>query len=344
MKVTVIEKVYKILRENGKMRMSEICKMLEKEHPAEGVRGIIYRHLKTAKNKLIEKVETGIYQAVENTQRLENVKRISGNVISLAQRLKSRKLKVEENNYKSVVGEYMYPSVLNEFSLFNTTSKVSVGETSSNGSSNDINRIIPFQQSNKGVSMVNITGGNSRYEREENDFYATNPETVRMFLREFHKDNRFEGTILECACGQGHMAEVLKEEYPDQEVVATDLVDRQYGQGGVNFLKYDYKRKFDAIMTNPPFKFIKEFIIRALELSNRFVVMLGRIQILEGVGRKELLQNSPLKYVYVHSQRQATWKNGSPTDPKGKPWSTAMCLAWFVWDKSYKGEPMIRWI
>lgn len=344
MKVTVIEKVYKLLRKYGEMRMSQICKMLEKEHPAEGIRGIIYRHLKTAVVKLIEKVDIGVYRATEGGQISKNIEIVeNNNVISIAQHLNQKKKKLENDSYKSVVGDYIYPSVLSQIDSLDKVSRL--GDKNTNyENSGDLTRVIPFQRNNKGVSAVNITGGNSRYEREENDFYATNPETVRLFLREFHKDNRFDGTILECACGQGHMAEVLKEEYPENEVVATDLIDRGYGQGGVDFLKYDYKRKFDAIMTNPPFKFIKEFITRGLELSNRFVIMLGRIQVLEGVSRKELLKNSPLKYVYVHSQRQATWKDGCPTDPKGRPWSTAMCLAWFVWDKTYKGEPIIRWI
>jgi hypothetical protein len=28
----------------------------------------------------------------------------------------------------------------------------------------------------------------------------------------------------------------------------------------------------------------------------------------------------------------------------GKPWSSTMCFAWFVWDKSYEDNPTIRWI
>ena len=89
---------------------------------------------------------------------------------------------------------------------------------------------------------------------------------------------------------------------------------------------------------------MKEFVEKALNLANRFVIMFGKIQFLESSKRRDFFKNSPLKYVYVHSDRQATWRNGEPLDEKGKKWSTTFCHAWFVWDKTYIGEPIIRWI
>lgn len=188
-----------------------------------------------------------------------------------------------------------------------------------------------------------INGGNSTVGRAEEDFYATDPTTTELFLNEFHKDNRLEGNILECACGQGHLAEVLKSHYPSNTVDAIDLIDRGYGEGNIDFLTYSPTKEYGTIITNPPFALVKEFIEKGLEISDRYVIMLCKIQLLEGAKRKELLQTTPLKYVYVHSKRQNTWKNGEPLH-NGKKWSTVLCLAWFVWDKTYKGEPIIRWI
>lgn len=88
----------------------------------------------------------------------------------------------------------------------------------------------------------------------------------------------------------------------------------------------------------------KEFIEKGLEVSDKYVIMLCKIQLLEGVKRKDMFLNTPLKYVYVHTTRQATWKDGNPTDSKGRKWATTMCLAWFVWDKEYVGNPIIKWI
>lgn len=194
------------------------------------------------------------------------------------------------------------------------------------------------------LSGGQLAGGNSTSKREENDFYATNPETLKLFLYEFWKDNSFEGDILEPACGQGHISETLKEMLPNFNIISTDLIDRGYGQGGVNFLTHDYKRTFNTVITNPPFSLAKEFIEKGLEIADKYVIMLCKIQLLEGLKRKDMFLNTPLKYVYVHTTRQATWKEGKPTDSKGKKWATTMCLAWFVWDKEYEGEPVIRWI
>ena len=202
-----------------------------------------------------------------------------------------------------------------------------------------------MKNTNKVLSGGQLAGGNSASKREENDFYATNPETLKMFLYEFWKDNTFEGNeILEPACGQGHISKTLKELLPNFNITSTDLIDRGYGVGGIDFLTYDYKKMFDVVITNPPFSLAKEFIEKGLKISNKHVIMLCKIQLLEGTKRKEMFFNTPLKYVYVHTTRQATWKEGKPLDPNGKKWATTMCLAWFVWDKDYKGEPIIRWI
>lgn len=198
-------------------------------------------------------------------------------------------------------------------------------------------------QMNK-LSGGQLAGGNSATTRVEHDFYATDPETLKMFLYEFWKENTFEGSILEPACGQGHISKTLKELLPNFDIISTDLINRGYGIGGVDFLTHDYKRKFNTVITNPPFSLAKEFIEKGLEVSDKYVIMLCKIQLLEGVKRKDMFLNTPLKYVYVHTTRQATWKDGNPTDSKGRKWATTMCLAWFVWDKEYVGNPIIKWI
>lgn len=194
------------------------------------------------------------------------------------------------------------------------------------------------------LSGGQLAGGNSTTEREVNDFYATDPQTLKAFLHEFWKDNTIEGDILEPACGQGHISKTLKELLPNYNITSTDLIDRGYGQGGIDFLTHDYGRTFGTVITNPPFSLAKEFIEKSLTISDKYVIMLCKIQLLEGVKRQELFKTTPLKYVYVHTTRQATWKGGQALDNNGKKWATTMCLAWFVWDKEYVGEPIIRWV
>lgn len=188
-----------------------------------------------------------------------------------------------------------------------------------------------------------LAGGNSTTQKAENDYYATDPKTVRAFLDTSFNIFKEVKTILEPCCGEGHLSGVL-EEYFECEINNIDLVDRGFGYGGIDYLNTDFKGKSDLIMTNPPFSLVNDFIVKGIEDTNRFLVLLCKIQLLETVKRKEIFDNTPLKYVYVHSKRQATWKNGEPLDPKGNKWATTMCLAWFVWDKKYEGEPIIRFI
>jgi len=191
-------------------------------------------------------------------------------------------------------------------------------------------------------SVSLITGGKSKtWQREKHDFYATPEETTRAILDVLV----LEGSILEPACGIGHISKVLKEYYPENEIISTDLIDRGFGEGGIDFLSHDYGRRFDNIITNPPFKLAKEFVEKALTIANDKVIMLMKIQFLESKGRREFLENSPLKYVYCFSERQATMRNGWEVNPKtGKPWATALFLAWFVWEIGYEGEPIVRWL
>lgn len=185
-----------------------------------------------------------------------------------------------------------------------------------------------------------IAGGTPIRGRVANDYYATDPKSTRAILDVLE----LEGSILEPACGEGHISKVLEEYYPNSEITSTDLIDRGYGQGGVDYLTHDYGKKFDNVITNPPFKYMKQFTEKALEMSNDKVLMFGKIQFLESKGRKEFFLNTPLKYVYVFSERQNPLRNGSAYDDNGKKLSTVMCFAWFVWEHGYEGEPITRWL
>lgn len=157
------------------------------------------------------------------------------------------------------------------------------------------------------------------------------------------------GSILEPAAGQGHISKLLHKKYPDSEIISTDLVDRgdkfECGiVGGVDFLTHNFGRKFDNVITNPPFSLAKEFIEKALAISNDKVIMFAKIQLLEGEKRRKLFNDFPPKYIYVFTKRQSPLNNGSAFDENGKPWATTMCFAWFVWEHGFTGDPMVRWI
>jgi len=98
------------------------------------------------------------------------------------------------------------------------------------------------------------------------------------------------------------------------------------------------------VITNPPFSFAQAFIEKALCVASHKVIMFCKIQLLEGTARKEMFENTPLKRVYVFSKRVNPLRNGEEKDEKGKPWASTMCFAWFVWEKGFSGEPVIKWI
>jgi hypothetical protein len=88
----------------------------------------------------------------------------------------------------------------------------------------------------------------SGYDREGRDFYATPAWVTEALLRHV----RFRGPVWEPCCGDGAMSSVLAEH--GYEVVSTDLVDRGFGEAGVDFLTcHKVPRACRSIVTNPPY-------------------------------------------------------------------------------------------
>jgi hypothetical protein len=126
-------------------------------------------------------------------------------------------------------------------------------------------------------------------------------------------------------------------------VYASDLVDRGCeGAEIMNFLTAGCKWYGD-ILTNPPYKHAKEFVLEALDSidNGHKVIFFLKCQFLEGQDRfKNIFKDYPPKYVYVHSARQNCAKNGA----FDKYTSATLCYCWFVWQKGFKGETILRWI
>src|SRR3546814_4759077 len=69
-----------------------------------------------------------------------------------------------------------------------------------------------------------------RANRERNDFYPTPPNAVEALL----SVEQFDGDIWEPACGDGAICRVL--EAGGYRCVASDLIDRGYGETGIDYL------------------------------------------------------------------------------------------------------------
>lgn len=182
-------------------------------------------------------------------------------------------------------------------------------------------------------------------EREENDFYATPPCATKALIK-YCKENNidiFGRTILEPACGKGHIANVLLKEGLD--IIAFDIIDRGYEhqKDKIDFFIYDDDVNYN-IITNPPYKFAKEFIEHSLNIvkADCYICMLLKITFLEGKGRYDMFKDNPPYKVLIFSNRINCSKQGD--FEKDSEYGGSVGYAWYIWKKGYTGKPEIDWI
>lgn len=177
-------------------------------------------------------------------------------------------------------------------------------------------------------------------EREEHNFYATDPIAVDKLYATGELTCK---NIWECACGEGDLSKRLEDF--GYTVKSTDLIDRGYGESGVDFLAQTKVFNGD-ILTNPPYKYAMDFALKGLDLveDGHKVFMFLKLTFLEGKKRfDELFSKYPPKKIYVFSQRVLCAKNGDFEGMKAGGGS-AVAYAWYVWEKGYTGDTIIKWI
>lgn len=187
-----------------------------------------------------------------------------------------------------------------------------------------------------GAAAIFKTIGASNHteeERQPHDYYATEPSATEWLCRLEH----FQGPILEPSCGEGHISKVL-EQY-GYAVESRDLINRGYGKPGCDFLLCNEWN--GDIVTNPPYRFAKEFVEKALKVipSGNKVAMFLKLTFLEGKARKSLFLSAPPARIWVSSSRLKCAKNGDFETIGG----SATCYAWFVWVKGHTGDTIVRW-
>lgn len=189
--------------------------------------------------------------------------------------------------------------------------------------------------SDQALSIVGASRRNG--DREKNDFYPTPAYAVEALLEK----EVFEGVVWEPACGDGAISEVLRRH--GIETISTDLIDRGYGLGEVDFLKTN--NNADNIITNPPFVLAQKFIEHSKKCANKKIAMFLKTTFLEGAGRYPMFKDKsfPLARMYQFCKRVNLYKGCEERD-RSKISSGMIAFAWFVWDKSHKGQATIDWI
>lgn len=184
-----------------------------------------------------------------------------------------------------------------------------------------------------------------RKKKTDFDLYETPELSTRKALDKMLQDGvlNYGDELYECCCGAGAISKVLKEY--GFKVKETDIQTKDFitGEKGIDVYKIE-SNSCKTIFTNPPYDAMtnkgNEMLMEFLRISTDKVILLLNIFYLSSKQRKELLENSPLKCVYIHSDRVTMFPYGENKPQNG---GTKM-FAWFVWDHEYKGKPFFDWI
>jgi hypothetical protein len=174
---------------------------------------------------------------------------------------------------------------------------------------------------------------NNTGNRNKDDFYETPfSMTESLFEKEiFDKDK----TMLEPACGHLAITKIASKHIGS--ITSEDL------NTGKDFLSLFNNETYDYIITNPPYKFAMEFILKSKQIARYKIAMLLPLDYLHGIERYFLFQDIEfsLKKVLVFARRPML---GDPLREDGKYRTGMQTYAWFIWDKYYLGPPTISWI
>jgi len=174
-----------------------------------------------------------------------------------------------------------------------------------------------------------MSSANRGATRNKDDFYAT-PKTTIKALLDIHP---IIYPALEPSCGKGAILDELNGGIAIGCDINPDFKPNLVG----DYLSLFLMKKYNTIITNPPFKLALEFIEKALgdvEDCGQ-VIMLLRINFLESKKRKPFWQANPPSHIYVLSSRPSFTGNG--TDSTG--------YAWFVWTKGRTTkETIMNWL
>ena len=176
-------------------------------------------------------------------------------------------------------------------------------------------------------------------ERQNEDYYATDPIAAEWLLKieEIPKDK----PIWEWAAGEKHLSKVFEEH--GYKVRSSDLIVRTEDVEQLDFLASNETWN-GTIITNPPDNQAVNCIQKAMEsiTEGNKVIMFLKVQFLEGKSRKKLFEKYPPKTVWVSSSRITCAKNGDFEYMKANGGS-AVAYAFYIWQKGYKGETILKW-
>jgi hypothetical protein len=179
-------------------------------------------------------------------------------------------------------------------------------------------------------------------ERADGDYYIE----PRWLVDGLLTAEPFDGAIRDPFCGGGNIIGACLQR--GLAATGSDLYDRGFGARRDAFT---IAESFDNLISNPPFMKIEQVIRHFLPLVRRKLVLLARLNILEGQERLGLFRQSPPARIWV-SSRRASIPPGDLAHPRdnfgavvplpASGGSTA--FAWLVWDRNYTGPTILDWL
>lgn len=183
---------------------------------------------------------------------------------------------------------------------------------------------------------MTISSTNRGAVRQEFDYYVTDPDEVRRFLRAWQEDEHgLQGVkrVLD-PCAGGNTKEVqweykpgvvltvpptkptyptvLREFFPGVQVATMDVRYDAPVYFHDDFLRACMDSGADLVISNPPFALALEFIQRALEIARpgAWVVMLLRLNFFGSQKRKPFFEQHMPERVYIHNKRMSFTPDG----------------------------------
>jgi hypothetical protein len=183
--------------------------------------------------------------------------------------------------------------------------------------------------------LLAVGANNPELDARTHDFYQTPRRAIEALL----SVEKFDGLMWECACGAGAISSVLEEH--GYTVVSSDLIDRGFGVGGVDFLKQEYVAA-PNIVTNPPFNRSLEFVLHARRLATVKTAILCRTLWLESSVRySKLFEADRPARMWQFSKRLPMMHREGWTGVKSTP---AIAYAWYVWDRGNAVQTVVDWL
>ena len=175
----------------------------------------------------------------------------------------------------------------------------------------------------------NYSRNNASGNRIKDDDYPTPYSMVWQLLER----ETFPKRILEPAAGPLRAMVTVLGDY-GYEVTSRDISE------GFDFTEHQIEQH-PAIITNPPYKFSLQFLLRAKQVATEKIALLLPLTYLYGQERYDLVfsdRKFPLDKVLVFTRAPML---GLPLREDGKYPTGMQVYAWFIWTKGKRGAPTI---